>query len=371
MSSSTVHPDLPVRIVVFGDVFDDIIVTPSGPIRTDTDTLAGIERRPGGSAANTAAWLGALGCQVDFVGRTNLADTVRHENALRNSGVTPHLLGESTLPTGTIVVIVETSGPDANTSSTSSGSGTDARPSTDSSSNTSSTASTDTRTMLTERGANANTSPNDVSDALLRVATHVHFTGYTIFSGQPHSDFAHLIARAHEHGVTVSVDPASSGFITDHGPQTFLDAVSGADMLFPNRDEAMALTGLVDNDEMVDALTQHFAVVALTLGRSGALVGAAATPHIHFAVPCVPVEPRDTTGAGDAFNAGFLSGLFEGSSAGDHALNTGSRDALADRLNRAAMRGVATAAQAIENVGARPIGVVTHHHGVNSPHASE
>ncbi|GGF25126.1 carbohydrate kinase family protein [Subtercola lobariae] len=356
---------LPVRVVVFGDVFDDIIVKPTAPVRSDTDTLAGIERRPGGSAANTAAWLGALGTQVDFVGRTNLADTVRHETALRNSGVTPHLLGESTLPTGTIVVIVEGN----------------------------------TRTMLTERGANALTSPNDVSDALLQVATHLHFTGYTIFSGQPHGDFARLISRAHEHGVTVSVDPASSGFIADHGAQTFLDAVAGADILFPNRDEAMALTGLSDDAAMVDALTEHFAVVALTLGRSGALIGAgapagadpqtgaraqlgagaqisadapgatSATPGIRFAVPCQPVEPRDTTGAGDAFNAGFLAGLFEGSYAGERPFSRSASSALESRLQTAASRGVATAARAIENVGARPPGVVTHHHGLNAPGA--
>jgi len=45
------------RILVFGDVIDDIIVVPSGPIRVDTDTPSAIRSRAGGSAANTAAWL--------------------------------------------------------------------------------------------------------------------------------------------------------------------------------------------------------------------------------------------------------------------------------------------------------------------------
>ncbi|MCU1482750.1 MAG: hypothetical protein JWQ19_3536 [Subtercola sp.] len=365
-------PHLPVRVVVIGDIFDDVIVTPSGPVRTDTDTLAAIERRPGGSAANTAAWLGSLGTQVDFVGRTHMVDTARHETALRNSGVTPHLLGESILPTGTIVVIVERAvGADGE-------------------------ATIDTRTMLTERGANALTSPDDVTDSLLRVATHLHFTGYTIFSGQPRDGFVRLIERARMHGVTVSVDPASAGFIADHGAAVFLDTVGGVDILFPNFDEAVALTGFdvapgesavdsaVDSAadsgadspgsraaialQLVDSLTEHFPVVALTLGRAGAVVaaGAAGSPNpIRHVVECVPVEPRDTTGAGDAFNAGFLSGLFEGTHAGDQALAPG--DGLSERLLRAATRGVSTAARAIENVGARPVGVKTHHHGLNTP----
>ena len=53
------------RIVVFGDVIDDVIATPSGVIRPDTDTPATIERRGGGSAANTAAWLATTGMAVD------------------------------------------------------------------------------------------------------------------------------------------------------------------------------------------------------------------------------------------------------------------------------------------------------------------
>jgi len=53
------------RIVVFGDVIDDIVVVPSGPIRPDTDTPSSIRNSPGGSAANAASWLGSAGAQVD------------------------------------------------------------------------------------------------------------------------------------------------------------------------------------------------------------------------------------------------------------------------------------------------------------------
>ncbi|CAN5180091.1 PfkB family carbohydrate kinase [soil metagenome] len=319
-----------VRVVMVGDIFDDIIVKPQSPIRPDTDTLAHIERRLGGSAANTAAWLGFLGTLVDFVGRTNMTDTGRHSKALRESGVTPHLLGESILPTGTIVVIVGVDG---------------------------------TRTMLTERGANAYTSPEDVTDDLLSVASHLHFTGYTVFSGQPHEGFAALITRAHTNGVTVSVDPGSAGFLSDHGAAAFLEAVGGADILLPNLDEAVVLTGLTEPAALVDALTAHFAVVALTLGGAGALI--ATGSGLRLRIDGVPAEPKDTTGAGDAFDAGFLSGLFEGLHAGESPLgeNPGAEtSAFEARLRRAGELGVATASRAVGVVGARPSGVVSHRH---------
>ncbi|RFA09548.1 hypothetical protein B7R54_10205 [Subtercola boreus] len=319
--TSDVHPH--VRVVIVGDVFDDIIVRPTSGIRSDTDTLASIERRAGGSAANTAAWLGSLGTLVDFVGRTNVSDTVRHGNLLRDAGVTPHLAGERVLPTGTIVVIV----------------GVD-----------------DTRTMLTEKGANVDTSPADVTDALLAAATHLHFTGYTLFSGQPVEGFTDLIRRAKAHGVTVSVDPGSSGFIVDHGVEGFLAATSGADILFPNLDEGRELTGQTDAPAIVDALSEHFPVVALTLGREGALIGGGG---LRIPIPCVPAEPRDTTGAGDAFDAGFLAGLFAGRTAADRPLDAAG-DALRSALERAGASGVAAASRAIGIVGARPVGVVPH-----------
>ena len=69
-------------IVVVGDVIDDIIVRPQGAIRTDTDTPALIERHPGGSSANTAAWLGHIGADVHFFGQVGEADNARHTREL-------------------------------------------------------------------------------------------------------------------------------------------------------------------------------------------------------------------------------------------------------------------------------------------------
>ena len=73
------------KVLVVGDVIDDILVTPTTPIRTNTDTNASIKQSPGGSAANFACWLGSISKKTDtvqFVGRVNQEDLARHQKAL-------------------------------------------------------------------------------------------------------------------------------------------------------------------------------------------------------------------------------------------------------------------------------------------------
>jgi sugar/nucleoside kinase (ribokinase family) len=295
------------RVLVFGDVIDDIIVTPAGEVRADTDTPASIVRTAGGSAANSAAWLAWAGCHVDFVGRVHVTDLDRHRALLVESRVSPHLLGEPDLPTGAIVVIVSANG---------------------------------TRTMLTQRGANAALTPRDIGAERLSRATHLHFTGYSVFRHPRTADFADLVRRAHDAHVTVSVDPGSAGFIGDFGGERFLEAIDGCDIIVPNLDEGRALTGLTDPVEILDALVERFPLVALTLGGDAVAVGT--QRGLRLTAPSRAIETVDTTGAGDAFCASFLAVL----------LREESRER--DVLLRALSQGLDTAALAVSSVGARP-----------------
>lgn len=273
---------MPARFVVFGDVIDDLVVRAQGEVRPDTDTDALIERREGGSAANTAAWLaaastGPAGAEVAFVGRVGRADVARHSAALARYGVSASLTGDEVLPTGTIVVVV----------------------------------AGEQRTMLTDRGANVALSPDAVDDDLLEGAAAVHFTGYTVFSaaaagGVDEHAFRALIDRAHRHGAIVSVDPSSAGYLSDFGADRFLRLVDGADVLLPNRDEARVLTGLDDAAAAARALGERFGVVAVTSGAASVRV------VDRGVLSEVEVEPLasglgEPTGAGDAFGAGFLA----------------------------------------------------------------
>ena len=75
------------RVLIVGDVIDDIVVTPLGKVTRDSDTTSHIRATPGGSAANQAAWLAVAGVSVRFVARVGAADVVRHRAELSAFGV--------------------------------------------------------------------------------------------------------------------------------------------------------------------------------------------------------------------------------------------------------------------------------------------
>ena len=268
------------RALVWGDVIDDIVVRPAGPIRPDTDTDAVITMRPGGSAANVAAWLGALGVRVDFVGRVGSGDVDRHSALLAERGVTPHLIADPDRPTGTIVILLDEE---------------------------------NRRTMLTQRGANVAMTPDDIPDSLLETADIAHFTGYSVFSAESEPDaeasFRRFVDRARTHAVPLSVDPGSAGYLRDYGPERFLRVVAGCTIMVPNYDEGVALTGLDDPIAIAAALGERFPVVVLTVGERGTVVQAQGSAPVLLAVRAVP--KADTTGAGDAFSAGFIRSWLE------------------------------------------------------------
>ncbi|CAB4623118.1 unannotated protein [freshwater metagenome] len=288
-------------IVVVGDVIDDIIVRPQSPIRTDTDTPALIERHPGGSSANTAAWLGHIGANVHFFGQVGEADNARHTRELERFGVEAHLQSDTERSTGTIVIIVEG----------------------------------EKRTMLTDRGANVIFDLDSVPQDLIAIAEYLHFTGHTIIDEPKRESVVRLIERASAHGVTVSIDPASAGFITDFGVAEFLRLCDGAHILRPNEDEARVLSGIDDIEAATVKLTELFPLVVTTCGRDGVIVGQYGEALVH--IPVEPVDVADPTGAGDSFNAGLLAGLARGLTPVD-----------------AARAAVIVAAEAVTAVGARP-----------------
>ncbi len=287
------------RIVVFGDLVDDIIAAVDRPIRPDTDTVAQITFTEGGSGANVAAWLGELGVPVDFHGRTGRGDRDRHAQALERFGVHPLIEEHPSAPTARIVVVVQD----------------------------------DHRTFLTSAGASATLGPSVVTGSALDGAFAVHVTGHSIRDRGRLAELPPLIDRARARGVLVSLDPSSAGFIDDLGGD-FLDAIRSVDVLLPNLDEGRALTGESDPLAVARALRDVAATVVLTLGGEGVLVATAdGVEHI----PANVVELVDPTGAGDAFAAGFLAALRRGEGA-----PTAAREA------------TRVAARAVSHLGGRP-----------------
>jgi sugar/nucleoside kinase (ribokinase family) len=270
-SLATQNADAP-RVIVVGDVLDDIIVAPAGRALRGTDTTARIRHRAGGAAANTAAWLGAEGVRVDFLGRVGSGDEQRHAQLLVDAGVTPRLSSSPREPTGTVIITLD------------GGVG----------------------SMLTDRGASASLDLDSLTADILVGASVVHLTGYSIVHAPTAEAFSGLASRVRTAGALLSVDPASAGFIAEYGPAAFLELVAGSDLFFPSLDEGRLLTGLADPDEIVRELGRSVGVVALTLPDGGVVAGRRGAKIVHGA----PAATRlvDPVGSGDAFSAGFIAG---------------------------------------------------------------
>jgi ribokinase len=141
--------------------------------------------------------------------------------------------------------------------------------------------------MLANDGANEAIAPEDVDDALVASAEHVHLT-----SQRPETA-AHIAGVAADAGATVSVDPGRRLADRDYGA-----VLSNADVVFVNDREAKAVLDAPPKEAFRDQ------VLVVKHGAAGAEVHA---PEGHFEHPGFGIEPVDTTGAGDAFAAAFIA----------------------------------------------------------------
>ncbi|MCZ7854139.1 carbohydrate kinase family protein [Agrobacterium salinitolerans] len=157
------------------------------------------------------------------------------------------------------------------------------------------------RAFLTRRAGAAQPSTLDAAFAWEN-ARHLHIAEFATLHEMPD-----LVSRAKASGLSVSLDPSwDASLIYDKG---LLQACAGVDVFLPNLEEAEAITGHSDPEIAIRALSEAFPVVALKGGAQGAWVSSQRGLR-HVAAQKVPVV--DTTGAGDAFNAGFLDAWLEG-----------------------------------------------------------
>jgi sugar/nucleoside kinase (ribokinase family) len=124
-----------------------------------------------------------------------------------------------------------------------------------------------------------------------------------------------LLKTAKSRGILTAIDPASVGFLKEVGVDNFLKWTSGCDMIFANIDEALALTASVDLNLQMQTLGRFFSRVVINRGDLCGAVGGRKTATI--SLPAPPAEVVDTTGAGDAFAAGYLIAQMRGSALED------------------------------------------------------
>lgn len=267
------------RVLVVGDVMTDVIVRPEGPLVRGSDRRAAIQSRPGGSGANQAVWLGSMGTRVSFVARVGARDKPHLEAYFKGFHVDPILVADPQKPSGVLVTIVDPDGE---------------------------------RSFLTDRGANLALSPSDMPVWLLDETRLVLVSGYSLFAEQPRRSVLWLAEEARKRGIPIAIDAASVGFLREVGIEQFLGWTKGMSLLLANADEAEALAGSDNLTEQMMRLGQYFDRVVVKRGGRGAAVGG--KHGVRFDKPAPPVEVVDTTGAGDAFAAGFITAELGGAS---------------------------------------------------------
>lgn len=251
-------------LVVIGDLIADIVVLGAGSLTRGTDNTVVIEQTRGGSAANVAA-AAALDGAVRFIGSigTDAAgDALAH--GLEQAGVAVCVQRHGR--TGSIVVLVEHDGE---------------------------------RTMLTDRAAAADL--GSISPEWLADASWVHAPLYGFTGERSRESILSACATA---AVPVSLDLSSIATMHLLGIgtlQAIVDRLSPS-IVFANADEALLA------DEFALSLPAG-ATFVIKHGAEPVEVRRAGTT-VHFAVP--PVAVIDTTGAGDAFAAGYLQGVLRG-----------------------------------------------------------
>jgi sugar/nucleoside kinase (ribokinase family) len=285
------------HITVVGDVGLDVVAKLAGAVVFGHDTRAAVAVAPGGAGGNTAAWLAKQDVDVSLIARVGADEAGRTAaTELTASGVRCLFAIDPELPTCCVVVLVA---PDGD------------------------------RTMLADRGANKAFAPDDVVLPAVQGRGHLHLSGYVLLDDGSRAAGLDALAKAKAAGWTTSVDPQAANHIPSVGAATFLSWVHGVDLLLPNDAELSALGGIEAVLEVVDALV-------VTHGRHGASWYSA---DARVTVPAPQIHETDSTGAGDAFNAGLLATWLAGAQP-------------LDALQAGVLAGTAAAA----HVGARPRG---------------
>ncbi|HBT43987.1 MAG TPA: adenosine kinase [Rhodospirillaceae bacterium] len=191
------------------------------------------------------------------------------------------------------------------------------------------------RTMLTYLGASIHLKPADVDLGVIKDARVTYLEGYLWDPEDAKQAFRTAAAAARDAGREVALS-LSDPFCVDRHRADFLDLIEGhVDILFANEAEILSLYQVDDFDAAVDKVKGHCKIAALTRSEKGSVV---VSGDNVTAVAATPVDKViDTTGAGDAYAAGFLYGY--------------TRD---EDLAACARMGGIAAAEVIAQIGARP-----------------
>ena len=258
----------------------------------------------GGSAGNTCAVAAALGAKVGFLGKVaddTLGRVFAHD--IRAAGVrfpTPPL-DARLAPTARCLILVSPDGQ---------------------------------RTMNTFLGACVHFAETDLDAALIASAKVTYMEGYLFDPPAAQAAFHAASRHAHQARRQVALSLSDAFCVHRHRDAFRRFVRDEADILFANESELLALYETADWDEAVRLVRQEVTLAALTRSEQGSVIISGAESH---RVAAVPTQVVDTTGAGDAYAAGFLAAYTQGLP-----------------LAEAGRWGSVAAAEVIAHFGARP-----------------
>lgn len=259
------------KLLIIGDANIDIIINglKNMPEMGQEIFVDNIFVRAGGGAANTAAGLAKLGCNPTLysaVGNDQHGKFI--ERTLKSAGVELSLLRvHETLPTGISVSISD---------------GSD-------------------RMFISSMGANPEIEPTSIDEKTLSQFSHIHLSAWNPKLSL--KQYKETAKRARQLGCTVSLDIGWTDESWNH--DELFDLLKETDIFFPNLSEARCLCWpTATEDQMGQYLLSYVNdVVVITKGSDGAVAYHKKEKYSDKYV----TKAIDSVGAGDAFNAGFLS----------------------------------------------------------------
>jgi sugar/nucleoside kinase (ribokinase family) len=288
---------------VLGDLMLDVVLAPGRALESGTDVPGRVTLVQGGSAANTARWLGRLGARATLIAAVGRDAAGRAlVDAIEADGVTSRVSRVAGARTGRIGVVVAPDGE---------------------------------RSFVADRGAADLLTPGDLRASWFGGADALHLPVYSLLGAPLGEAGRRSIELARAAGAIVSVDLASIGPLLAEGRRAARALITAAapDLLFATAGEAKALL----RTRSVEGLLDYAPTAVVKRGAKGATVlTRAGGQEQRFEIATVRLPVTDTTGAGDAFDAGFLVGWFAARAAGQ---------SLAASLQRAALSGHRAAAR--------------------------
>jgi sugar/nucleoside kinase (ribokinase family) len=158
-------------------------------------------------------------------------------------------------------------------------------------------------------GANASLLPDDIDLGMVKSAAIIHIGGALVLPGIDGEPTAILLKQARQAGVITFLDTVWDA--TGRWMEVLQPCMQHLDYFIPSLPEAQAITGLSEPHDVAHALIKEGpSTIVLKMGAEGCLVLTKTGELIR--IPAYQVTAIDSTGAGDAFAAGFIAGVWLG-----------------------------------------------------------